>query len=105
MRKRIAVLGSTGSIGSQTLEVAERFPDKFEVVGLAAGFNLDKLAQQAEKFKPRLVSIGRPEDVPAFRNMVTYLAMSSALLMRPPSACACPHGYSRAIWRQSLSST
>lgn len=70
MRKRIAILGSTGSIGCQTLDVIERFPDKFEIIGLAAGSNLDKLAGQVAKHKPRIVSIGRPEDLPKFRTMV-----------------------------------
>jgi 1-deoxy-D-xylulose-5-phosphate reductoisomerase len=70
MRKRIAVLGSTGSIGCQTLDVIERFPDRFEIVGLAAGVNIEKLAGQVEKHKPRIVSIGRWEDIPRFRSMV-----------------------------------
>lgn len=70
MRKRIAILGSTGSIGCQTLDVIERFPDRFEVVGLAAGANLDKLAGQAAKHKPGVVSIGKQEDIPKFRAMV-----------------------------------
>ncbi len=70
MKKRIAVLGSTGSIGCQTLEVIDRFPDQFEVTGLAAGANLDKLARQVAKYRPRVVSIGRSEDIPAFRAMI-----------------------------------
>lgn len=70
MRKRIAVLGSTGSIGCQTLDVIERFSDRFEIIGLAAGMNLDELAGQVAKHNPRIVSIGRPEDIPKFRSMV-----------------------------------
>lgn len=70
MRKRIAVLGSTGSIGCQTLDVVQNFPDRFEIIGLAAGTNLAKLAAQAAKHKPRIISIGRPEDIPKFRRMV-----------------------------------
>lgn len=49
-RKRIVVLGSTGSIGTQTLDVVATFPDRFEVVGLAARSNHDLLAQQAKRF-------------------------------------------------------
>lgn len=52
--KGIAVLGSTGSIGTQTLDVVRALPDEFEVVGLAAGRNLDLLARQAEEFAPRM---------------------------------------------------
>ena len=50
MKKRIAVLGSTGSVGSQTLDVVRQFPDMFEVVGLAAGNNVEKLAAQVQEF-------------------------------------------------------
>jgi 1-deoxy-D-xylulose-5-phosphate reductoisomerase len=54
--KRIAVLGSTGSIGQQTLEVARVFRDKLSVVGLGAGSNTKLLASQVEEFQPRMVS-------------------------------------------------
>jgi len=53
---RIALLGSTGSIGQQTLDVARRHPDKISVVGLAAGENVGRLQQQIAEFKPRFVS-------------------------------------------------
>jgi 1-deoxy-D-xylulose-5-phosphate reductoisomerase len=49
-RKRVAILGSTGSIGTQALDVIARHPDLFEVVGLAAGRNAALLAQQARRF-------------------------------------------------------
>ncbi len=49
-RKRVAILGSTGSIGTQALDVIARFPDRFEVVGLAAGRNVELLREQAERF-------------------------------------------------------
>ena len=50
-KKRIAVLGSTGSVGSQTLDVVRQFPDEFEVVGLSAGQNVEKLAHQIKEFE------------------------------------------------------
>ncbi len=50
MKKRIAVLGSTGSVGSQTLDVIRQFPDEFEVIGLSAGNNLKRLAEQIDEF-------------------------------------------------------
>jgi 1-deoxy-D-xylulose-5-phosphate reductoisomerase len=53
MKKRIAVLGSTGSIGTNTLDVVQRHPDRFEVVALAAGRNDAKLAEQCRAFGPR----------------------------------------------------
>jgi 1-deoxy-D-xylulose-5-phosphate reductoisomerase len=58
VRKRIAVLGSTGSIGQQTLQIARSFPEKLDVVALAAGSNATLLAQQAEEFSPRMTSVG-----------------------------------------------
>ncbi len=53
--KRLAVLGSTGSIGQQTLEVVRALPHQFHIVGLAAGRNIDLLAKQVAEFKPRFV--------------------------------------------------
>jgi 1-deoxy-D-xylulose-5-phosphate reductoisomerase len=53
--KRIVVLGSTGSIGRQTLDIIRAFPDRFQVLGLAAGSNLDLLAKQVAEFKPKFV--------------------------------------------------
>ncbi len=53
--KQLAVLGSTGSIGQQTLDVVRAFPGKFRIIGLAAGENLDLLARQINEFKPRFV--------------------------------------------------
>jgi len=55
--KRVAVLGSTGSIGRQTLEVINAFPHHFRIIGLAAGKNLDLLAEQVNQFKPRFVHL------------------------------------------------
>jgi 1-deoxy-D-xylulose-5-phosphate reductoisomerase len=55
--KRLAILGSTGSIGTSTLSVVEAHPDEFEVVALAAGSNLDLLEQQVRRFAPLVVSL------------------------------------------------
>ncbi len=61
MKKRLAILGSTGSIGSQTLEVIEQNPDKFEVEVLTANNNVDLLIRQAKKFQPNVVVIANQE--------------------------------------------
>ncbi len=53
--KRLAILGSTGSIGQQTLEVVRALSHRFQIVGLAAGKNIDLLAEQISEFKPRFV--------------------------------------------------
>lgn len=59
--KRIAVLGSTGSIGQQTLDVVRALPGEFRVIGLAAGKNLTLLAEQIKEFKPDFVSYSEPD--------------------------------------------
>ncbi len=53
--KRLSILGSTGSVGRQTLGVVRALPDRFRVVGLAGGQNLDLLAEQIDEFKPDFV--------------------------------------------------
>ncbi|KAK4843723.1 hypothetical protein QYF36_011823 [Acer negundo] len=55
--KPISIVGSTGSIGTQTLDIVAENPDKFRVVALAAGSNVTLLADQVKRFKPQLVSV------------------------------------------------
>jgi 1-deoxy-D-xylulose-5-phosphate reductoisomerase len=59
--KPIAILGSTGSVGTTTLDVVGRFPERFRVVAMAAGHNIDLLADQIRRFRPELVSVATPE--------------------------------------------
>ncbi len=54
-KKKISILGSTGSIGTQALEVIEKLPERFEVLALAGGENISLLMQQVQKFKPKTV--------------------------------------------------
>jgi len=63
--RRIAVLGSTGSIGQQTLQVVRTLPQRFRIVGLAAGKNLDLLTEQIDEFKPRFVYYQTEEALPS----------------------------------------
>jgi 1-deoxy-D-xylulose-5-phosphate reductoisomerase len=56
MRKRVAILGSTGSIGTQALDVISRHPDRFEVVALAAGRNVELLREQVRRFHPAVAT-------------------------------------------------
>ncbi len=55
--KRLAVLGSTGSIGVNTLHIVRQFPERFEVVGLSAGVNIGLLKEQILQFRPKVVSV------------------------------------------------
>jgi 1-deoxy-D-xylulose-5-phosphate reductoisomerase len=59
--KAISIIGSTGSVGATTLDVVARFPDRFRVVAMAAGRNLELLADQIRRFRPQLVSVETPE--------------------------------------------
>ena len=55
--KKLIIFGSTGSIGTNTLNIVSQFPECFQVVGLTAGWNGDKLEQQMREFRPRIVSL------------------------------------------------
>jgi 1-deoxy-D-xylulose-5-phosphate reductoisomerase len=59
--KKLAILGSTGSIGQSTLSIVEQFPDRYSVVSLAAGRNLDEAFQQALRWRPKLLSLATEE--------------------------------------------
>ena len=65
--RRIAILGSTGSIGRSTLSVVESYPERFQIVALAAGSNVEAAYEQAIRWKPRLLSMAREADAAALR--------------------------------------
>jgi len=67
MYKKISVLGSTGSIGQNTLEVAAESPNRFKIVGMAAGRNYKLFSDQIQKFNPEIVSFERKIDADRFR--------------------------------------
>ena len=60
--KKITILGSTGSIGVQTLEIVTAFPGRFEIVGLSAGRNLTRLKEQILAFRPSVVCVRTASD-------------------------------------------
>jgi 1-deoxy-D-xylulose-5-phosphate reductoisomerase len=66
--RRIAILGSTGSIGRSTLSVVESYPDRFDVVALAAGSNVDAAYEQAVRWKPRVLSVASESSADTLRN-------------------------------------
>jgi 1-deoxy-D-xylulose-5-phosphate reductoisomerase len=63
--KGVSILGSTGSIGTTTLELVRLFPDRFRIVALAAGRRVDVLKEQIDLFRPELVSVADPRDAAA----------------------------------------
>ncbi|HUA15720.1 MAG TPA: 1-deoxy-D-xylulose-5-phosphate reductoisomerase [Verrucomicrobiae bacterium] len=74
--KRIAILGSTGSIGRSTLSVAESYPERFQIAALAAGGNLDAALEQAKQWRPRVVSMAREADADTLRQRLKQAGLS-----------------------------
>jgi 1-deoxy-D-xylulose-5-phosphate reductoisomerase len=72
MPERIALLGSTGSIGTQALDIISKYPDKFEVEVLIAGNNIDLLIQQAHKFQPDAVVIANTDHYHLLKESLKY---------------------------------
>ncbi|HET8774888.1 MAG TPA: 1-deoxy-D-xylulose-5-phosphate reductoisomerase [Thermoanaerobaculia bacterium] len=67
--KNISILGSTGSVGRSTLAVVDSFPEELRVVGLAAGGNVELLAEQIERYRPELVSVRSETDAARLRSL------------------------------------
>jgi len=63
--KKIAILGSTGSIGRSTLRVIESYPERFSLVSMAAGKNVEAAFEQAKRWKPRVISVSKDKDAEA----------------------------------------
>jgi 1-deoxy-D-xylulose-5-phosphate reductoisomerase len=70
--KRLAILGSTGSIGTSTLDVVRENPDRFQVVALACGRRWERLAEQIDEFKPRLVSVASADEAKALAKVLKH---------------------------------
>jgi 1-deoxy-D-xylulose-5-phosphate reductoisomerase len=68
--KRLAVLGSTGSVGEQTLAVAAAHPERYAVTALAAGRRIEKLADQVRRFRPRIVSVADASGAERLRQLL-----------------------------------
>ncbi|MGA9508074.1 MAG: 1-deoxy-D-xylulose-5-phosphate reductoisomerase [Candidatus Sulfotelmatobacter sp.] len=82
--KRIAILGSTGSIGRSTLSVAESYPDRFQIVALAAGANLDAAFEQAQRWRPQLVSMAAECDADLLRVRLKQAGVSEIEVVNGP---------------------
>ena len=68
--RAISILGSTGSVGKSTLAVVDAFPEELRVVGLAAGANIELLAEQIARYRPELVSVRSEEDARRLRGLI-----------------------------------
>jgi 1-deoxy-D-xylulose-5-phosphate reductoisomerase len=74
--RRIAILGSTGSIGRSTLSVVESYPERFRIVALAAGRNLEAAFEQARRWRPHLLSIGSEADADVLRTRLRQAGLN-----------------------------
>jgi len=78
--KAITLLGSTGSIGTQTLDILESNPDRFRLVGIAAGNNVELLAQQIRQFQPEIAAIQNAAKLPELEAALADLDRKPTLL-------------------------
>ncbi|MEH2446554.1 MAG: 1-deoxy-D-xylulose-5-phosphate reductoisomerase [Nostoc sp.] len=78
--KAITLVGSTGSIGTQTLDIVTQYPDQFRIVGLAAGNNIEMLAAQIRQFRPKIAAICSEDKLPALKEALIDLDPQPILL-------------------------
>src|SRR5208282_2893422 len=83
--RRIAILGSTGSIGRSTLSVAESYPERFQIVALAAGANLDAAFEQARRWRPRVISMAFEPDADRLRARLKQSGLSEVEVVHGPA--------------------
>ncbi|KAL0421797.1 UNVERIFIED_CONTAM: 1-deoxy-D-xylulose 5-phosphate reductoisomerase, chloroplastic [Sesamum latifolium] len=118
--KPISIIGSTGSIGTQTLDIVAENPEKFKVVALAAGSNVTLLANQVKLFKPQLVAIrdesfldklkealadveDKPEIIPGEQGVIEVF-LNDFITGCPPSRCRyCSYRNRRLCWSEAYS--
>lgn len=84
--KQISILGSTGSIGVSTLEIVATHPDKFRVIALSGGKNLELLARQIRQFRPKLAAVADPADLPRLKELTQGVELE--LLAGSEGLCA-----------------
>jgi 1-deoxy-D-xylulose-5-phosphate reductoisomerase len=83
--KRLAILGSTGSIGRSTLSVVESFPDRFQVATLAAGRNLDLAFDQAQRWRPKLISVAAESHANNLRTRLNEAGIAGIEVVHGPA--------------------
>ena len=85
--KSISILGSTGSIGTQTLDIVRENPEQFRVIGLAAGTNITLLTQQIREFKPEIVAIREESKLADLQQALGHLDYQPIFLAGEGSIC------------------
>jgi 1-deoxy-D-xylulose-5-phosphate reductoisomerase len=84
--KRIAILGSTGSIGKSTLNIVEAFPDRFSVVSLAAGGNVELAFEQVRRWRPQLISMGSDDGASQLQDKLKKVGLDHSIQVLSGSA-------------------
>ncbi|MEM7759888.1 MAG: 1-deoxy-D-xylulose-5-phosphate reductoisomerase [Cyanobacteria bacterium P01_A01_bin.40] len=87
MMKAITILGSTGSIGTQTLDIVTHHPDQFRVVGLAAGSNVTLLAEQIRTFKPEIVALSNETKLAELKSAIADCDHQPQILVGQAGIC------------------
>ncbi|MGL6341519.1 MAG: 1-deoxy-D-xylulose-5-phosphate reductoisomerase [Waterburya sp.] len=85
--KAITILGSTGSIGTQTLDIVTHNPDKFRVIGLAAGSNVELLAAQIREFQPEIVALGDESKLAELQQAIASCPRQPQILVGQEGIC------------------
>ena len=85
--KAITVLGSTGSIGTQTLDIVTNNRDQFRVVGLAAGSNVTLLAEQIREFKPEIVALGNESKLEELKQAISSCQQQPEIVVGKAGIC------------------
>jgi 1-deoxy-D-xylulose-5-phosphate reductoisomerase len=83
--KRIAILGSTGSIGNSTLKICEAYPDRFKVITMAAGSNLESAFAQCCRWKPELMSVAAESDAAKLRSRLAASGITGTRVSHGPA--------------------
>jgi 1-deoxy-D-xylulose-5-phosphate reductoisomerase len=86
--RHIAVLGSTGSIGGQTLEIIEAFPDRFRVAALSCGRSVEAIVEQARRHRPRLIALADPAAAERARRALADTPIEVAAGLEGVARCA-----------------
>ena len=89
MMKNIAILGSTGSIGTQALDLCRRHPDRYRVVALTAARSKEKLFEQVREFRPEIAGLTEgfdPAEIPEDLKFCRFLSGKEAFLKQPKRA-------------------
>ena len=85
--QRLVILGSTGSVGSSTLDVVARHPERFEIVGLSANQRVDVLLAQCRQFRPRIVVLGSEVAAKEMRQSLAQNGLRTEVHVGPQALC------------------